>query len=125
MPREIQPYNVPRKPEKPQPYEHQSNVPEATPNRAQTYEESFLAGMYVSVQSTWLRAIRYEPFLKQLKVWFDDGYACTVQEVSPELALSCLNAESKGTWYHNEVLGTRGVEYVPGKSSKMKVTPGV
>ncbi len=65
------------------------------------YLNAFLAGTYTHLTSSWLKACQYDPNYNHLMVWFLDGFACTVLNVSPDEAAGLYYAGSKGSYYRS------------------------
>lgn len=83
----------------------------------QDQEELFLNGVRATVDSSWIREVQYVPNLQHLRVWFLDGFACTVLKVTRWEAAELYNSDSIGGWYHARVLGPG---YVPGSRRSLK-----
>lgn len=83
----------------------------------QDQEELFLSGVRATVDSSWIREVQYVPNLQHLRVWFLDGFACTVLKVTRWEAAELYNSDSIGGWYHARVLGPG---YVPGSRRSLK-----
>lgn len=69
-------------------------------------EEAFvLYGQKIHLTSSWLSAAQYSPDTHELGVWFNDGAAVIVEDVTEREARIFFNAPSKGGWYWDYILG--------------------
>lgn len=54
--------------------------------------------------SSWVSVIDYNSSSLELKITFRDGTTCLYKDISPDMAESFSQAESKGRWVHNNLV---------------------
>jgi hypothetical protein len=68
-------------------------------------EITFPAIAMITLNSSALRAVDYDPFSRDMQIWFASGGPYTFRGVPPSIYQGLISAGSPGTYYNNHIRG--------------------